>query len=175
MNEKLKKELNDAIRKSLPEQLAGEFKVRFAELEKKEQELDSLQKKHNQLERTLEGAEDKINSLIAKVNDYEKETAQFEEKKKDLIRLEENLRLREINLENQILLIKLEESEKRNDGIMELSRVVFRNANMQRSIFNTENINYAFRSDYDSSSGRSINTKSGEGISTNTTINEHLD
>lgn len=175
MNENLKKELNDAIRKSLPEQLAGEFKVRFAELEKKEQELDSLQEKHNQLERTLEGAEDKINSLIAKVNDYEKETAKFEEKKKDLIRLEENLRLREINLENQILLIKLEESEKRNDGIMELSRVVFRNANVQRSIYNTETTRDLTQSVYDPSSGRYVDKKNGISTDTNTQINEHLD
>ena len=130
MNDLLK-DHEELFKKHLPQQVGEILQSELLRLKELDSKFKFLQEKHEFACESLRKANDKISEFTAMGEMISKNEA-----------LLTDIEKRERNLQVEILTIKLVEAERRADVIQNLSNTVFRNANVQKSVFENGTLAY---------------------------------
>lgn len=129
----LQKDINEIIKKNLPEQVAGELK----------EVLEKYENLKIENKRIIEERQDlthRNSNLCAENHKLREREKDVEEKAGRLELIKEELQNREIKLNETILEIKLENAENTNNKIIELVNALMRNTVYRKNAFPITNI-----------------------------------
>lgn len=124
----LEKELNEIIKKSLPQHVGETLRERLEQADKDAEENKKLKEEHQKLKSELS----EKNSII---EGYKK----FDERNKDLNRREKELEAGLIKLEIETLKYQLETEKEKTDFTKSIALGLVRNTQYKKTIFDTEN------------------------------------
>jgi hypothetical protein len=158
-NQNLLDEIQESISKNLPSQVAGELKVYLEKAQNNEIELKEIKESYKLLKETYEAQNKKL-------YEYDRNLEAMQSQTERLNKVERELEKRELKLDNTLLQIRLEESDKRASEAVNFVGMVFKSPVYRKSL--TENV---FNNQMYDNNGHSYNVNNG-GMKTETTEQE---
>lgn len=126
MKKDLQEQISDLVKKELPAHVS-------TELQKVLKQAEADAKRVVDLEATLKRRDERIKYFDGEQSKYQK----TEKREMELNRREAGLDKRELELNNEILKIRLEESEKRADMVMGYTGTLVKNTTFRRNVMRT--------------------------------------
>lgn len=123
----MQQEIKDIIEKNLPAQVGQVLQKRLKEAEENEAKYETLQKDHKDLRESY-------NNVVNTLSQHK----ELDEVKKGLDQREETISKREHDIEIETLKFKLTESEKRADMVQDFTKLLVRNVDVRKQVFDAE-------------------------------------
>jgi hypothetical protein len=162
MENNIEKEMLEAIKKNLPQQVGEVLKAELERLKAVEKEHADLQNSHKIILDDFWEKEKKIGELVSEIGALKTKEEGLRIKEDELWKKEKELEIREIRVINEIT--KKECAEKGVADLKEVFGIVFKNPVVQRSVVETNNGQWC----WDSVNNRNAFYPDGNGSKTET-------
>lgn len=134
---KLDKEIKDSIEKNLPNMVAGKLKEYLAQAEEAKEDLEQVRN----LYKVSQGINQSLIEQLEVAQTLLDDQATVAVKKAELIILQQNVEAAQRNLDVDTLRTQLAAKELALQSVLDLSRIVFKNTEVKRTVFDTINEN----------------------------------